>query len=426
MIVWATPAGAQAFPVPAANESQNKGENGEMAKSAIDLTLTYNSDLNADLAGGQRAGGAYLQRLGLIADVSLADAVGWQGAKLHASVHAINGTGLSGHFVGNLLTVSGLEAEPALRLFNLWVEEDLGNGASLRVGQFTAAQEFMISGTATLFVNSTFGWPGSFASDLPSGGPAYPLAAPGIRFAGKVGHSITIRLALFAGDPAGPGSGDPQRRDVHGFNGVRLHGAPFVIGEIARDFRGAVPFSLVVGGWAHFGRFLDVRSVEFQDLSSAAPAGVAHRYQGNFALYALGDVRLLQNGRRSLHGFIRGSASPSDRNPIDLYFDTGLSLQAPLRSRPDDKVGLALAAARISPQLRSGDQLLHGAVARIVPSFEAALELSYQFKLNSHAYLEPNVQWIINPAGDVVAPQTGSAGAEHHALIAGVRTSATF
>src|SRR4051812_7496791 len=47
MIVWATPAGAQAFPVPAANGSQNKGENGEMAKSAIDLTLTYNSDLNA-------------------------------------------------------------------------------------------------------------------------------------------------------------------------------------------------------------------------------------------------------------------------------------------------------------------------------------------------------------------------------------------
>jgi porin len=426
MIVWATPAGAQALPVPAANASQNKGENGEMAKSAIDLTLIYNSDLNADLAGGQRTGGAYLQRVGLIADVSLADAVGWQGAKLHASVHAINGTGLSGHFVGNLLTVSGLEAEPALRLFNLWVEEDLGHGASLRVGQFTAAQEFIISGTATLFVNSTFGWPGSFATDLPSGGPAYPLAAPGIRFAGKAGRSTNIRLALFAGDPAGPGSGDPQRRDVHGFNGLRLHGRPFAIGEIERDFGGAVPFSLVVGGWAHFGRFQDVRSLGFQDPSSAAPADAAQRYRGNFALYALGDIRLLQNGRRSLHGFIRGSASPSDRNPIDLYFDTGLSLQGPLRSRPHDKVGVALATARISPRLRSGDQMLHGAGARIVPSLEAALELSYQFELSSHAYLEPNVQWIIHPAGDVVVPQARSAGANDHVLVAGLRTSATF
>jgi carbohydrate-selective porin OprB len=73
------------------------------------------SDINADVAGGDRRGAAYLGRIGLIGDADLDRLLGWQGATAHISIHAIHGQGLSGHRVGNLLTVSGLEAEPAFR-----------------------------------------------------------------------------------------------------------------------------------------------------------------------------------------------------------------------------------------------------------------------------------------------------------------------
>lgn len=82
--------------------------------------------------------------------------------RANMSLHLINGTGLSTR-VGTLLPVSGIEAEPAARLFNLWVEQRFGDGTTLRAGQFTAAQEFAVSPTAAFFVNSTFGWPASFA-----------------------------------------------------------------------------------------------------------------------------------------------------------------------------------------------------------------------------------------------------------------------
>jgi porin len=175
-----TVAWPQSMPAPTPNMGSHPAENGEMLEGskAIAWTLTYNSDLNANISGGQHIGSAYLQRVGLIADADLDRLIGWRGAKLHGSVHAISGRGLSAHNVGNILTVSGIEAEPALRLFNLWVEQSLPRGGSLRTGQFTAGQEFMLSSTAALFINSTFGWPASFATDLPSGGPAYPLAAP--------------------------------------------------------------------------------------------------------------------------------------------------------------------------------------------------------------------------------------------------------
>lgn len=200
----------------AQSNAQIQGENGTGSQAALKATLTYNADLLADGAGGDRPGFMYDGRLGLILNGDLDQLMGWQGATAHLSIHAIHGTGISGDRVGNVLTVSALEARPALRLFNLWIEQKLSSRVTFRLGQFTAAQEFAISPTANLFVNSTFGWPASFAVDLPSGGPAYPLAAPGARLSYSPTPDTTLLVAAFAGDPAGPGAGDPQSREVAG------------------------------------------------------------------------------------------------------------------------------------------------------------------------------------------------------------------
>lgn len=61
--------------------------------------------------------------------------------------------------------------------------------ASLCVKTFSACK------TAVLFVNSTFGWPVSFAIDLPSGGPAIDHIAVG-RNGGKSRRSpAELRLS---------------------------------------------------------------------------------------------------------------------------------------------------------------------------------------------------------------------------------------
>ena len=52
------------------------------------------------------------------------------------------------------LTVSDLEALPASRLYELWVEQRLfGDRVSVRVGQLAADQEFLVSDYAALFLN---------------------------------------------------------------------------------------------------------------------------------------------------------------------------------------------------------------------------------------------------------------------------------
>lgn len=419
-------------PAPMEADPQRRDKNGEMLSrrkdnDAVKVALTYNSDLNADVAGGQDRGTAYLQRIGLIADADLGQLIGWRGATFHASVQGIAGNGISVNRVEALAAVSGLEAEPALRLFNLWIQQSIGPDVSLRVGQFTAGQEFAISNTAGLFVNSTFGWPSSFANDLPIGGSSYPIAGPGARLAITPSDKTTVRLAVFSGDPAGQGGGDPQRRDLHGFNGWNLAGAPFVIGEAVHTSGVSNPaWSLTLGGWADLDDFDDLRfDTANRPLASPLSNGEPIGHKGNYTIYAIADARLAKTRNRSLHGFIRANASPADRNPIDFYFDAGLALTGPIRGRPNDVVGIGIGGARISPALRQAlrDRAAATGTRADIAGYEGVIEASYQTQIAPNAYIQPDVQLILNPSAALLGAGLGVPQWVPNALVVGLRTS---
>ncbi len=135
---------------------------------------------------------------------------------LCARAFQIHGRGLSANNLGNLITASSIEATPATRLFELWYEQSIGDRLRLRLGQQAADQEFLISTTARLFVNSTFGFPTLPATDLPSGGPAYPLGTPAVRLQLAPAKGVVLLAGVFDGDPAGAGAGNPQQRDASG------------------------------------------------------------------------------------------------------------------------------------------------------------------------------------------------------------------
>ncbi len=92
-----------------------------------------------------------------------------------------NGGRNAADLVATLSDPSNIDARTAFRLFTAYIQHRFSRGGSLRIGQLAADDEFLISSTASRLINTTFGWPDIAAADLPSGGPAYPLAtlAPG-------------------------------------------------------------------------------------------------------------------------------------------------------------------------------------------------------------------------------------------------------
>jgi porin len=395
-------------------------------------------------------------------DADLEKLTGCSGASLHASFHQIHSTEFSTTHLQSLAAVSGIEAPTSTRLFNLWVEQKIGSAINLRVGQFTAAQEFLVSDNAVVFVNSTFGWPLLPAQDLPSGGPAYPEATPGARLTWTPTDQLTVRAAIFNGDPAGPGPGNPVQRDPYG-TAFRVRDPPLIIAELAYAYnqakssprenphqegggtrssrpsnieasqdRTALPGTLKLGGWLHTGRFADQRFDSVGGLL-ALTGGAPLQHSGDFGVYGIIDQMLWRatgnNGPGELNAFLRAVVTPSDRNLIDGYVDAGLTYKGLFESRPNDTAGLGLAYGRISPRAAQFDRDVVTITGAAMPirDFEAIMELTYQMQLAENWSVQPNLQYIFHPGGHVPDPRNSAGNiAIRDALVIGVRQILKF
>lgn len=385
----------------------------------IDLGLTYIGEAFGSLTGGVKRGVVYDGQFGATLDVNLDKLAGWSGAKAHASMFAIHGRGPSAQLVGgNLMTVSNIEARPAVRLYTLWLEQGLfDDKLSIRLGQIRADGEFIISSTAGKLINSTFGWPALAASDTTAGGPVYPLAQPGVRLQLKPTDNLTLRSAVFSGNPGGQAClGDPQICNPSGTT-FSLAGGTFWIGEVEyaanseKDAKG-LPGTYKLGAWRETGTFTD----QFTGLRNRS---------GDWAVYAVADQTLWRpasGGGQELSAFMRMAGAPSERNLISWYADGGFGLTAPFSGRPDDVLTLGMAYGKISDDAAGADRLVRPPIP--VRDHEAVIEVNYSAAVMLGWTLQPDLQYVIHPGGNV--PRPGSSRPIGDALLFGVRTSLSF
>jgi porin len=409
-----------------------------LTKLGVQLNATYIGETLGNVSGGVKRGIIYEGRLDAGIDIDLEQFMGWSGAKFHANMFQIHGQGLSRDYIGNLLLTSNIEALPATRLYELWIEQSLlGDKIAIRVGQQAADVEFFDSKYDDIFINSTFGWPAIVGINLPSGGPSPPLAVPGIRLKAQVSDQITAYAAIFDGDAAGPGPGDPQIRNPNGL-AFRVNDPPLFLGQVKYDFNlgkkgSELPGAIVVGGWYHTGPFNDQRFTA-QGVSLADPqgSGTPRQLQTNHGLYLVYEQllsRIAPNSDNGVAVFTRASVSPSDRNLISFYIDGGLLFSGIMPSRPNDKFGVALGYARISDAAQQLDHDVQYFTSTPIPirDYEAVFELTYQAEVKPGWTLQPLFQYIIHPGGGSVDTNDAIRRTRiRDAAVLGLRTTVRF
>jgi porin len=402
----------------------------------VKFSASYIADVMGNFTGGLHQGAVYEGRLNLAIDLDLARLAGAQGLSFHANVFQIHGRGLSRDEIGNIMLVSGIEALATTRLYEAWLEQKFaGDRYSIRAGQLAADAEFITSRYTDAFINSTYGWPAMFGTNMPSGGPSPPLAAVGARLKAELNRNVTVLAAIFDGDAAGPGIGDPQERNRYGLN-FRVNDPPLVLGEVqyaynqAKDANG-LPGTVKLGGWYHAGLFNDQRFTA-SGFSQADPNrnGLPAQLRSDFGLYGVLEQQVLKipgNDERGIGVFTRISGSPDDRNLIAFYADAGVNVQGPLAARPHDKLGLGFAFARISDRARDLDRdfelLAHD--GRPVRDAERLLSLSYLAEIRQGWVVHPSFQYIIHPGGGYVL-DGNVPRAVGNAAVLGVRTVLKF
>ena len=385
--------------------------------------LEYTNDLLSNVKGGNRTGTIDQGKLQGFLTIDFGTLAGWQGLTLFSNFFQIHNTGrMRRDYVGGINTIAAIEAVPATRLSEIWLEQKFaGDKASFKVGQIATDTEFFYSDASVMFLQTD--WPTIAAVNLPSGGAAYPLSTPGVRLKVDPTPQVALLLAVLNGDPAGPGAGDEQDRNRYGLN-FRVRDPAFIIGEA--QFRrnhtqkdSGLATVVRLGGWGHLGKFDDQRfASDGSLLANPLGSGAPLRHRGNVGLYAVIDQQLWRpvgGGPDSgITVFSRMSMSPSDRNLINAEIDGGIVFAGMIPSRPDDKFGVTALYARYSDAVRAFDRdtIAFTGVPGVIRDYEANLEISYQAQIVPGWYVQPLVTRIWHPSGD----------SSRNAVVTGVRS----
>ncbi len=407
-----------------------------LANMGITFTANYYGEVFANVQGGIKRGATYDGMFEPQVDVDLDKLLGWKGGSFHASMIEAHGPSISQGWTGNLMTVSSvLAAPPATRLYDLWLQQALfDDRLEVRVGIMNIDAEFITSQTASTFINSTFGWPGWTALELPGGAPAYPLSAPGLLV--KWQHQpegFYLQGAVFDGDPTDHNGSNSPEDSIPSGTVESFRGGALIMVEAGysvnqgKNAKGP-PMTFELGGWYHTSdQFHDQR---FDNtgvpLGSPASNGIPLDHHGDWGIYAVADATLYRTtDGGGLSAFARVAGSPGDRNLISFYTDAGLTYKGLIPGRGEDTAGVAIAYARIGNNARGFDQDLQANSNPLTPvrDQETVLEVTYQIQLTPWLTMQPDLQRIFHPGGHVLNPD-GSV--RRDALVVGLRSMLTF
>jgi porin len=397
-----------------------------LAKSGIGLSGTYYGESFGNW-GGFKQGVTYDGLLDLHLDADMRKLGLWKGLCFHTNVFQIHGHSITADNILSLMPVSNIEATPATRLEELWFEQHLFNDhLAVKIGQLAADNDFILTNSWQYFLNGTWGWPSIAASDLPSGGPAYPLATPGVLTTVTPNDKVSLLVGVYNGDPSSHcSSNDPQICNNDGLD-FSLDSPPLLMVEGAYKYNQAQPLpgTLKLGGWNHFGTFEHLR-FDSGRMPIAETGNPGRPLDNDWGFYGIIDQLVWRvpesKDPAGVGVFARVIGAPSDRNVVDFYADGGVTFTGMIPGRSADALAIGFAYTGISSEAHGLDIDLDQPVAR---NYEAVIEICYTYQIKPGWTLQPDFQYFFQSGANV--PNVDGNGAVDNAAVLGARTSISF
>jgi porin len=415
-----------------------------LSRFGMSFALQETSEEFGNVRGGVKQGFEYDGLTQMVLQLDTQRAFSRYGGTFDASALQIHGRNLSADNLGTLQTASGIEADRATRLWELWYQQKFleEDRLDIKIGQQSLDQEFMVSQNASYFVNTMFGWPMLPSANLPGGGPAYPLSALGVRVRIRPIDSLTVLAAVFNGSPAANNSGDAQQRNASGTS-FPLNGGALAIAEIQYAYPSlgtmvradeSEPLARLykLGIWYDTERFADLRfDNSGRSLADPGSTGIPQTYRGNYAVYAVADQmvwRSFEEPDRTINVFLRATGTPeSDRNLIAFSLNAGLTFHEPFRHRDNDTFGIGMGYAKVASHASGLDRDTRFFSGSFFPAREAEtyLEATYQYQATPWWQLQPSVQYVFHPGAGVLNPSQSGQTIRNEAVF-GIRTNILF
>jgi porin len=350
---------------------------GEDAPSLIGLTATNVTDMLANVQGGIERKGRVLDKLDLSATFLGGDH-GLPGFSAFVDLQATDATKFSGKVVGDVQTVSSIDAPADGRVMDAWVAQSFGGTGGIKAGIIDLNTEFDVQPTAALFLNSHHNIGTDFSQSGRNGPSIFPTTGFGVTGWWLPGDHWQFKAGVFEDTP-----GNPDHRGRTEFSFSNDQG---VLLTFEAHNHLTPHFTVGAGVW------------HYTATVSALDPVVTDRVSGNSGVYTIADGLLYaasEDEKSGLSGWVRLGFADRRVNPMDATIGSGLVYTGPF-DRQADQFGIALAYAHFD----QAAQRAAIANSTMLGSAETTLEATYSAVLSPNFTLQPDIQYVISPGAN--------------------------
>jgi len=406
-------------------------------ENGVDFSFTYTNNIAGNPVGGKQQSVTYCDNVGFGVELDLEKLVGWTGGTLTLSGLNRSGQSLSEIALGNQFTVQQVYGGQTAMYYAMAFEQKLlDDKIAIKLGRFSTGDDFASSPLYWLYMNNGIdGNPQALPVNTQFA--AYPWAV----WAARLKVQPTKELSAMFG--AYQVSTRVFERAYHGVDwSIRPDDGVLLISQI---------------GWTpeFFKRPVeepatDDKAAKHPDGKTTAPAskdfkqpvlttmkgypghywfgayfspwqfsqfGTTETATNSYGFYWHADQMVFQEAPGSDQGLTIWSAvvfSPQE-NIAKLPFQVngGLAYKGLIPTRDADETVFGVVYGEFSKDYARATQSAGGGY----PDYELVFELGHRVQFNSWLYVQPNLQYVINPGGTHTIP---------NALVLGAQCSVTF
>jgi porin len=391
------------------------GERQQLANEGVTPIFTYDAIMAGNVAGGLKQGSDYGQNLGFGLTFDMQKLVGWQGATIN-----IYGVERAGNTVrpdvGNLYDPMQLVGGSTAYLYDVTIKQrflhDIG---SFKFGRLSAGDDFASSPFYSYYLNNGIdGQIKAVVLDTRFSTYPYPVWGGRLRFDPSSDWNVMTGFYQVSNTMFDP--------NYNGLN-FSLHGGYSLVQEVAwtpefdkrpvetdpkdshdpKDVQGAPKMRGMPGHYALSGYWSN---------SDYAQFGTSAKAYQSYGLFAQADQMVYREAPGSDLGlYLWGSATYAPQRNISLIpfqLSCGTIYKGLLPDRPEDRAIFGFIYGQFSPTYANTVAATGGGY----PSAEKVLEWGYRVQASPFAYIQPDLQYIIDPYGTGNIPNAVVIGAQ--------------
>jgi porin len=362
------------------------GERSKLESEGVKFDFNDIGDFLSNVTGSQSNRATYFGRFRAGVDLDLNKLAGVD-AEFYATGIYQYGRNLSGDYLHTNTLTSSIAGTESVRLDQFWYKQWLADHMmSIMLGQVAAVNEFGATDFFDILMNDELGYAPNAIFNTRQ--PFSPAGKPGIVVWGdlsEVTQGLYAKTGVFTNAPA------PYRPDRYGV-------------DYNNDFDHGIAASIELGYKEQKTVYDGVYKIGVNaDSDHYADPATGQVYHNDYNAYAIVEKTVYHpvgldgklDTKKGLDLLFEFVGEPGDRNPLEYEFTMGGRYTGLFPGRDTDKAGFGLIYSDNGYAFSQASQNAGG------PGIggETTLELDYQFNPAPWLSIQPDAQYIIDPAG---------------------------